>query len=187
MKKGLLIIFTILSFGLSAICAYAHSGSLDENGGHYDSLTGEYHYHHGYPAHQHIGDKCPYNFDDKTNKDYYSEEEYYSNFDTTNSLIKKEYTLWEHVKNIVTAVGVSLMLGLLILLMFLKQITTSFKGINTSAIYDTLLYVLSFLCPFTCTLSSVYNIYGFQVLLFWPLMFIFMYQWAKKIYRNQNK
>lgn len=50
----------------------AHSGRTDSQGGHYDSETGEYHFHHGYPAHQHYdidGDgkpDCPYEFDDKT-------------------------------------------------------------------------------------------------------------------------
>jgi hypothetical protein len=50
----------------------AHPGKTDNNGGHTDSSTGEYHYHHGYPAHDHYdmnGDgikDCPYNFDDKT-------------------------------------------------------------------------------------------------------------------------
>lgn len=38
----------------------AHSGGTDANGGHYDRTTGEYHYHHGYPAHQHEGGVCPY-------------------------------------------------------------------------------------------------------------------------------
>lgn len=47
--------------------ASAHKGRTDANGGHYDHSTGEYHYHHGYPAHQHINGACPYNFDDKTN------------------------------------------------------------------------------------------------------------------------
>lgn len=52
----------------------AHSGGTDANGGHYDRSTGEYHYHHGYPAHQHYdmnGDgvvDCPYNFDDQTGR-----------------------------------------------------------------------------------------------------------------------
>jgi len=51
---------------------FAHSGRTDGNGGHTDSDTGEYHYHHGYPAHDHYdidddGDlDCPYDFDDKT-------------------------------------------------------------------------------------------------------------------------
>lgn len=52
---------------------FAHSGRTDSNGGHYDRSTGEYHYHHGYSAHQHYdmdGDgipDCPYNFKDTTN------------------------------------------------------------------------------------------------------------------------
>lgn len=51
----------------------AHPGRTDSNGGHYDRSTGEYHYHHGYSAHQHYdmdGDgipDCPYNFRDATN------------------------------------------------------------------------------------------------------------------------
>lgn len=52
---------------------YAHSGGTDGKGGHYNSSTGEYHYHHGYPAHQHYdmdddGDiDCPHDFKDNTN------------------------------------------------------------------------------------------------------------------------
>ena len=67
MKKKVLLIFTFL---LLAVClyttAYAHSGRTDSNGGHYDRETGEYHYHHGYPAHDHDGGICPYNYDDRT-------------------------------------------------------------------------------------------------------------------------
>lgn len=46
----------------------AHSGRTDSNGGHWDRSTGQYHYHHGHPAHQHYdmdGDgilDCPYTF-----------------------------------------------------------------------------------------------------------------------------
>lgn len=42
----------------------SHSGKTDGNGGHYDSSTGEYHYHHGYPAHQHKNGVCPYNYNE---------------------------------------------------------------------------------------------------------------------------
>lgn len=38
-----------------------HSGKTDSNGGHWDYSTGTYHYHHGYPAHQHENGICPYN------------------------------------------------------------------------------------------------------------------------------
>ena len=40
--------------------ASAHSGKTDASGGHWDNSTGEYHYHHGYPAHQHTNGICPY-------------------------------------------------------------------------------------------------------------------------------
>lgn len=56
-----------------ALTTYAHQGRTDGSGGHTDHSTGEYHYHHGYPAHDHYdidgdGDiDCPYNFDDQTN------------------------------------------------------------------------------------------------------------------------
>ena len=62
-----------------------HSGKTDGNGGHYDSSAGEYHYHHGYSAHDHYdmdGDRivdCPYTFKGNTNpdpKDYDSFEEW---------------------------------------------------------------------------------------------------------------
>ena len=53
-------------FAIILICtilcaqAYAHSGRTDSNGGHMNHATGEYHYHHGKPAHQHPGGVCPY-------------------------------------------------------------------------------------------------------------------------------
>ena len=55
----------IMLFAISVTC-YAHNGNTDSKGGHYDSSTGTYHYHHGYPAHQHTGGVCPYDYDDKT-------------------------------------------------------------------------------------------------------------------------
>ena len=70
MRRIAVLLFVLVSF--VPICAKAHAGKTDENGGHYDKSTGEYHYHHGYPAHQHYdidGDgkaDCPYDFDDRT-------------------------------------------------------------------------------------------------------------------------
>ena len=67
----ILLLCLMLSI-LSAATVYAHPGATDENGGHIDHSTGEYHYHHGYPEHTHYdidGDgtiDCPYDFDDKT-------------------------------------------------------------------------------------------------------------------------
>ena len=72
-KKSLpLIAIMLLMSMVIPSSVLAHGGKTDSNGGHTDSSTGEYHYHHGYPAHQHYdidGDgrkDCPYDFDDKT-------------------------------------------------------------------------------------------------------------------------
>lgn len=57
---------------LFASISFLHGGRTDAQGGHYDRSTGEYHFHHGYPAHDHYdidGDgtvDCPYRFDDNT-------------------------------------------------------------------------------------------------------------------------
>lgn len=69
MRKILLGIVICLCL---SVVVYAHPGRTDSNGGHTDHDTGEYHYHHGYPEHQHPdmdGDgilDCPYNFVDIT-------------------------------------------------------------------------------------------------------------------------
>ena len=64
MKKRTVILIFILLLLLPTISA--HPGRTDSNGGHTNHSTGEYHYHHGYEAHQHINGTCPFNFDDKT-------------------------------------------------------------------------------------------------------------------------
>lgn len=66
MKKRCAVI--ILLCVLICVPTSAHSGRTDSKGGHTNHSTGEYHYHHGYPEHQHINGKCPYDFDDKTGK-----------------------------------------------------------------------------------------------------------------------
>ena len=59
MKKAILLLFLAL-FLIPSIAVYAHSGGTDSNGGHYNHSTGEYHYHHGKPAHDHKNGVCPY-------------------------------------------------------------------------------------------------------------------------------
>lgn len=72
MKKCSIISLFLALILCVPISAGAHAGDTDASGGHYDHSTGEYHYHHGYPAHQHYdmdGDgfrDCPYDFDDQT-------------------------------------------------------------------------------------------------------------------------
>lgn len=55
-----LLCFALVLLVLAAPLALAHSGGTDSQGGHYNRSTGEYHYHHGEPAHQHPGGVCPY-------------------------------------------------------------------------------------------------------------------------------
>ena len=66
MKRILIFVLSILLILAACVPVSAHSGNTDSNGGHYASSTGQYHYHHGYPAHQHKNGECPYDFDDKT-------------------------------------------------------------------------------------------------------------------------
>ena len=74
-KKIIAAIFIFILVNLLLVIVLGHQGSTDFRGGHYDRSTGEYHYHHGYSAHDHYdmdGDgiiDCPYNFDDKTDHD----------------------------------------------------------------------------------------------------------------------
>lgn len=63
--KRILVTAFILILTLPLPAVSAHPGGVDEFGGHTDS-DGIYHYHHGYPAHEHSdldadGDlDCPY-------------------------------------------------------------------------------------------------------------------------------
>lgn len=68
--SSILLLLVVLS-SITLIVS-AHPGRTDGNGGHTDHSTGEYHYHHGYSAHDHYdmdGDgklDCPYDFKDNT-------------------------------------------------------------------------------------------------------------------------
>ena len=64
------IIFLILCS--LVVPVLAHPGGTDSSGGHHDTSTGEYHYHHGYPAHFHTNGKCPYQQNTSTNSPSYS-------------------------------------------------------------------------------------------------------------------
>lgn len=86
----------ILALLLLCILVYPHPGGIDSNGGHYNRSTGEYHYHHGYPEHQHKNGICPYEFDDNTEYKTEVSKNSYSNVSKNNvtnhsfsSIIKK--------------------------------------------------------------------------------------------------
>ena len=73
MKRITLLIASVLCLlSLLITTAFAHPGGTDSRGGHTNHSTGEYHYHHGYSAHDHTdmdGDgtlDCPYEFKDNT-------------------------------------------------------------------------------------------------------------------------
>lgn len=74
MKKVSLVISILALLTSFVLVAQAHSGRTDGSGGHTDHSSGEYHYHHGYPAHDHYdmdgdGDlDCPYDFDNQTSR-----------------------------------------------------------------------------------------------------------------------
>lgn len=66
MRRKLVLLLSAVIILMMCVSSAAHPGRTDENGGHRDSSTSEYHYHHGYPAHQHENGVCPYDYDDKT-------------------------------------------------------------------------------------------------------------------------
>lgn len=62
-KTSLILMSIVVIILGSCVAVFAHPGKTDSDGGHFDRSTGEYHYHHGYPAHQHENGTCPYDFD----------------------------------------------------------------------------------------------------------------------------
>ena len=139
MKKRLLIIcIAIISSLLFTIFASAHSGKTDSYGGHYDNSSGEYHYHHGYSAHQHDdidGDgivDCPFDFDDKTNhNDSYNNDTVSDN--TQNMVQSNKLTFGDIILIVFKIIGISsliLLLGCsvvyLIFHLFLNQLIILF-------------------------------------------------------------
>ena len=74
MRKYFAILLCILFVSRIPITVSAHSGKTDSSGGHTDYSTGDYHYHHGYSAHDHYdmnGDgiaDCPHDFVDRTGR-----------------------------------------------------------------------------------------------------------------------
>ena len=91
MNRAIIVLVAVL-----ASFTVLHSGRTDGNGGHHNRSTGEYHYHHGYSAHDHYdinGDgivDCPYSFKDNTsNKSSTSKSESKTNTISESSDKKK--------------------------------------------------------------------------------------------------
>jgi len=164
------LLFISLFFVLFSIAVSAHPGRTDSNGGH-STDSGGYHYHHGYPAHEHTdmdGDgkkDCPYDFHDITdhsnkyssgnntvNKKYY--EDYCEN---SNSTIEPEIKhpsfgsmYWSMLLNIATFglsitsyfCGGMLIFGGLLDLLCSKIFNTS----DVSCTVSILITVLNYIC-----------------------------------------
>lgn len=114
-KNKIIIVIIFLSFMFLCNIIVAHPGRTDSNGGHYDRSTGEYHYHHGYPAHQHINGTCPF----YTTIDTTDTSENFNETNTNNeniSLLRKNECI---VLTIFTYIMCSL-LGILFYLLYLK-------------------------------------------------------------------
>lgn len=95
MKKILILsIAVLLLISSVTIMAYAHSGGTDANGGHYDKSTGEYHYHHGYPAHKHTGGRCPYDYEDNTDSGNGYSSSYSSSYTSSSSSDEDIFIWW---------------------------------------------------------------------------------------------
>lgn len=104
MKKYLISFCIVIFFIITlAIAVSAHSGGTDADGGHYNHSTGEYHYHHGFPAHSHSGG-CPYDYNDKTGSTSGSS----SDNKTYNYEIEEdETTAGDVIKKIFEVIGIS--------------------------------------------------------------------------------
>lgn len=68
MRKVIALLLCLLVFSF----AFAHSGGTDANGGHHVTATGEYHYHHGKPAHDHPNGVCPYDTKPSSSSGYHN-------------------------------------------------------------------------------------------------------------------
>lgn len=66
MNKRIFLVLVVALLCLLTITVLAHSGRTDSSGGHWNRSTGEYHYHHGEPAHQHYQGVCPYSEEEST-------------------------------------------------------------------------------------------------------------------------
>lgn len=75
----LLLLVIVLSVCFIPMSTSAHSGKTDSAGGHHDTATGEYHYHHGHPAHDHENGVCPYgDYDNSSSYSDYDDTDYSS-------------------------------------------------------------------------------------------------------------
>lgn len=125
---SIIVMLTIILWSVT-FKVNAHPGRTDGNGGHTNRSTGEYHYHHGQPAHDHYdidgdGDiDCPYDF--KDNAEHQSD----SAGTISNSVKKGEVSFWHKLVSIVATIGTSILIGMSITIM-LFQLLNGILGLD---------------------------------------------------------
>lgn len=90
MRKIVMLIMVVMVLFIPVI-ALAHGGRTDSAGGHTDSDTGEYHYHHGHSAHQHPNGECPYDYNNQTKYSSSVTNSSYSSTSTPQTFFEKSY------------------------------------------------------------------------------------------------
>lgn len=136
MKKSVLIYALIVCLSLPAfvLVAQAHPGRTDSSGGHTDRSTGEYHYHHGYSAHDHYDMDgngtvdCPYGFKDKTEHKNKADTSKETDSSSTGSYAKEESikplkkpSFWDVISALVSSLLPTLIISFLMSL-FLSNV-----------------------------------------------------------------
>lgn len=123
MKRFFLLFSVIALILVIGIFSYAHPGRTDANGGHTDHSTGEYHYHHGYPAHQHTGGKCPYDYhNNESNSSSSNNETWGNSYSQTASNDK------EDEDNVVLYAIISALCTIVFVLIFFASGTSFFEN-----------------------------------------------------------
>ena len=129
MRKLLRYLPILLVIPYLLLVAFAHPGRTDSRGGHTDHSTGEYHYHHGYSAHDHYdmdGDgikDCPYDFNDKTEHHSGSTSTTYKTSKEQANDVKKEKESSVDFLSIIFALSV--IIGLNVLTYYLSYVIES--------------------------------------------------------------
>lgn len=165
MKRAFVILLCVFLLIGTSIAIIAHSGGTDGRGGH--KGPGGYHYHHGYPAHDHEdldGDgelDCPYDFHD--NVDY----------TTSNDNI-----IWSvSNKNFVPALWVLLVIFAIAgITTIIAYIVHKYKD-NDFYAYPLILF-LGLVAPISFVATNAYNLHGILNILCGLLVLIGLFPFA---------
>ncbi len=119
MKKLLLIFYILLTICSNLV--YGHSGGTDSKGGHHDRINGGYHYHHGMSVHQHRNGVCSYRDNESSSSSnilWFLVGGICATLLFFFSLIREEKESKEKLKSILFIVGMGIVLGFIIWLIF---------------------------------------------------------------------